>query len=79
MAIFLHLIWTMILLATYLLLEVIIGEEQIAISLIRTFIQVEKMEAKLLIMIAMEFLELTVEENLMKNYSVLSLRDSELQ
>ena len=69
----------MILLATYLLLEVIIGEEQIAISLIRTFIQVEKMEAKLLIMIAMEFLELTVEENLMKNYSVLSLRDSELQ
>lgn len=69
----------MTLLATYLLLEATIGEEQIAISLIRTFIQVEKMEVKLLITIAMEFLELTEEENLTKNYSVLSLRDSELQ
>lgn len=69
----------MTLLATYLPLEVTIGGEQIATSSIRIFIQEEKMETKLSIMIAMEFLELTEEEKLMKDYFVLSRRDSELQ
>jgi hypothetical protein len=60
------------------LLGDIIGEELTAINWTKTFIQVEKMVTELLIMTAMEYSALTEEEKHMKNYSVLSLRDSEL-
>jgi uncharacterized protein YacL (UPF0231 family) len=79
MDIFLHLIWTMTHLVMSRLLEDIIGEELTAINWTKTFIQVEKMVTKLLIMTVTEYSVLTEEEKHMKNYFVLSLRDSELQ
>ena len=56
-----------------------IGEELTAINLIPRSIQEEKMATKLLIMIVMEYLDLTQKGNLMNKPYALNLKELVLQ